>query len=79
MMYKALDPQKREIRLVVIQAGNRDEEIVCQLETVSLDHEPGHSALSYVWGATEPQCFIRLDGVRFEAGPNLAQALNYLQ
>jgi hypothetical protein len=48
-LYSPLDAARREIRIVNLQPGTRDDGIVCTLQVVSLDDSPEYSTLSYVW------------------------------
>lgn len=53
MEYKPLNHETNEIRLLRLRASShRDDEIQCNLSTVSLDSDiPQYEALSYVWGS----------------------------
>jgi hypothetical protein len=67
-MYKPIDGQLGEIRVITVYPGQRDDPIRCSLRTCSLlgRTKPSYRALSYAWGkemADEP---ITVDGhVRF--------------
>ena len=49
-MYSALNAALNEIRLLILQPGDWEEDIKVSLQVVSLDNEPEYIALSYVWG-----------------------------
>ena len=78
-MYSPLDPDKREIRLVTIKAGPKEDQIRCVLKHVSLDDSPGYAALSYVWGDPSIRVPILIDEHPFEVTENLALALRSLR
>jgi hypothetical protein len=49
-MYSSLDIARREIRVINLQPGSWDDEIICTLQVVALDDAPTYTTLSYVWG-----------------------------
>ncbi|KAH7082833.1 heterokaryon incompatibility protein-domain-containing protein [Paraphoma chrysanthemicola] len=78
--YHALSPELREIRLLTLSPGEREEPIKCSLSTVSLTDELIYDALSYVWGKYEAQSpSIELDGNNFTVTPNLYSALRHIR
>ena len=79
-IYKPLDSEKSQIRLVTIQPKNQEsQQIRCDLEICSLDEKPRYEALSYVWGDQSHPLEILLDGQVFHVGLNLASALRSLR
>ncbi|KAF2094560.1 hypothetical protein NA57DRAFT_60588 [Rhizodiscina lignyota] len=75
--YEPLDASKREIRLLKLAAGVREDPIIVKLVTVSLDDDPVFDALSYLWGEQEPVSSIYI-GRRlreFRVARNLRNAL----
>lgn len=80
-MYKALDPAKHEIRvLLLLPDRDIDATIQCQLVYASLDDEDlQYEALSYGWGDPEPAQDIEVDGTACQVGPNLHSALRRLR
>lgn len=75
-IYSPLDPLRREIRLVTILPCEDDEgQIVCQLETASLDNDPKYAAMSYVWGDAAVTTDILVDNIPFAATTNLVAGL----
>ena len=85
--YTKLDTVNREIRVIELESGQGESKIQCRLVTVSLEKSPIYEALSYVWGLSEQNRSMILDGrivavtdnlysallrLRRDAGPNLA-------
>jgi hypothetical protein len=81
--YRSLNSAHREVRLLLLQAGEHDEPLQCQISTASLTSNAGYNALSYVWGdyasttTVEPTIFI--DEHSFVVTPNLHSALMHLR
>ena len=48
-----LTADKNRIRLVQLEAGSGDDQIICKLQVVSLDDDPYYEALSYVCALEE--------------------------
>jgi len=82
-LYRPLNSERREIRLLTLVAGNHDDPLRCQLTTASLIAEPGYNALSYVWGqpasSTSSESTIVLDGHHVPVTANLHSALRHLR
>lgn len=72
-----LDPGRREIRVLTVHPGDPNDDIVCDLRTISLDTGgcDTFNALSYVWGDAQQRQPITLDGVPTTVTANLAVAL----
>ncbi|KAL6711536.1 hypothetical protein ACN47E_004470 [Coniothyrium glycines] len=47
--YSPLELERREIRILLLKAGQRDDPIQCDLEHVNLQQGPVYEALSYTW------------------------------
>lgn len=68
------------IRLVEIQpAAHESDPMVCTLREVALGSKPKFEALSYMWGTERADEAIALNGVPFEVGKNLLDALLFLR
>jgi Heterokaryon incompatibility protein (HET) len=74
-----LDYSQTAIRVVHLLPGQWDDEIRCELHTVSLDALPIYEALSYVWGNPKTTRTILLDSISFNVTDNLAAALRRLR
>jgi hypothetical protein len=78
--YKALDPSKREVRLVKLHSAFfRDSEIRCSLLYMSLDDSPSYQALSYVWGDQGDKVRIWVDEREFRVTRSLFSAMEQLR
>lgn len=78
---RPLDPERREIRVLNVHPGGLNDDIVCNLTTISLGEADcnAFNALSYVWGDARQRQPITLDGVRVTVTANLAIALRSLR
>ncbi|KAI4869753.1 HET-domain-containing protein [Hypoxylon rubiginosum] len=79
VQYSPLDPNRSEIRVLVLQRGKTSDPIRCTLRTVSLDSPPYFEALSYVWGDMSVKKPITVDGEEFQVTVNLESALRALR
>ncbi|XXH06113.1 hypothetical protein Hte_012558 [Hypoxylon texense] len=79
VQYSPLNPDRSEIRVLVLQRGRTRDPIRCTLRTVSLDSPPYFEALSYVWGDMSVKKPITVDGEEFQATVNLEAALRALR
>lgn len=70
---------KGEIRLLDIHPGAWDDEIVCSMRVVSLNHRPIYRALSYVWGDEHPKDVVRIEDEELLVSPNLHAALRRMR
>jgi hypothetical protein len=63
-VYEPLDSTRREIRIVkVLPRANLDDDLVCNLDVITLDSSTKFAALSYVGGdQTNPQ-YITLEAI----------------
>jgi len=77
--YKSLAPGTSELRLILVEPGDFEEPIRCQLQHVELDRKPDYEAVSYVWGSRSDQESISLNRLRFPVTTNLSIALRYLR
>ncbi|KAI1372806.1 heterokaryon incompatibility protein-domain-containing protein [Hypoxylon crocopeplum] len=79
-IYKPLDRDKQEIRLLYLDWFSRDEEtITCWMTTTPFATSPHYAALSYVWGEQPPNVEITVNGTTFLITESLALALMYLR
>lgn len=81
--YTPLEPQHREIRVLTLLPGNKEEPVKVDLTTKSLNSGPIYNALSYVWGdlasAGKLGNTIMIDGHEFPVTANLLSALRHLR
>ena len=75
VLYSALDQNLQEIRLLTVEDVAGSSEIACRLNTISLDHNPQFTALSYVWGDPALTQDIRINDQTFPVTVSLASAL----
>lgn len=59
-LYSALDPSKREIRLL---HRSKDNDNNYRLSVFSFDNAPPFFALSYVWGSSDDRRHVVVEGV----------------
>lgn len=78
-IYSPLVPEDDQIRLLTLQAGQFDEDIICSLHTVSLKKRPQYEALSYLWGNTNITLPVIVDGQVIQVTTNLEAALRHLR
>ena len=79
-IYKPLDSEKSQIRLVTIHPKDQvSRQIECDLEICSLEEKLHYEALSYVWGDKGYDTEILLNGQVFPVGLNLTFALGDLR
>ncbi|KAM7185053.1 Heterokaryon incompatibility protein (HET) domain containing protein [Naviculisporaceae sp. PSN 640] len=74
-----IDHSRHEIRLLAIFPGDWNDQIRAELRPVSLDANPQYRALSYVWGDTNNQPAITVNGLEFHVTKNLFVALRRLR
>src|SRR6266536_2092057 len=77
--YRPLRPSSREIRLLILEHGEPDDQVQAQLIHASLDDQPTYEALSYTWGDPTNTHPILLNGSPFEVTANLGVALHPLR
>jgi hypothetical protein len=68
-----------EIRLLVLEPGNADDQIRCRLKHASLASNPKFEALSYVWGDQNVTAEVEFSQERFTVTANLYKALKHLR
>ncbi|KAH8651056.1 hypothetical protein BX600DRAFT_528029 [Xylariales sp. PMI_506] len=79
-IYKSLDLSLRQIRLLHLRkASTSDDNVSCQLLTVSLQHSPTFYALSYVWRDPTISGNIEINGKVTPVTANLESALRYMR
>jgi hypothetical protein len=77
--YTDLDHNRSQIRLLTIQGGKAEDDIVGHLHTVSLDDGLDYEALSYTWGDLNNTAFIQLNDIKFKVTSNPKSALQSLR
>jgi hypothetical protein len=81
-VYTSLNPNKNEIRLLKVlggyQAKEKLEPLQYKLITVSMDHNPRFTALSYVWGDPNDTEQIDVNGGCLHVPKSLTYALQYV-
>lgn len=75
--YRPLRSDRREIRLIYVQALLSDDRICCVLRHAFLDDLPEYAALSYVWGDKNTTKAILLGDHEFHVTENLESALRH--
>src|ERR1700722_14112442 len=65
----------REIRLIIVRPGVRDEPLVLSIANASLDQNPAYKALSYVWGPQHPSYVVQCNRATLSVGESLRDAL----
>ncbi|KAH8656875.1 heterokaryon incompatibility protein-domain-containing protein [Ilyonectria robusta] len=78
-IYRPLDRDNGEIRLVKLEMSADDDDISCELLTVPLASAPPYEALSYTWGSPLNKHKISIDGTPFQVTGNLFAALQHLR
>ena len=76
---KELDCQRREIRILRLEAGSYSADLSCNLKTASLDDAPYYEALSYAWGPTSDPQTISVNGTTITVTRYLEIALRHLR
>jgi len=77
--YQHIEQQSRDIRIVILLPGNRDDDIRCVTQIVSLDASPAYEAISYAWGDPQDTMPILLDGHRLIVMKSLESAMRHLR
>ena len=78
-LYRPLDINQHEIRLIKIAPGASADSIECDLEVISLRDDHEFEALSYCWGDTIHQAKITVASYDFSVTENLESALRHLR
>jgi Heterokaryon incompatibility protein (HET) len=69
-----------QIRLLLLDPGQHEEQLSCSLQLVSLEAGPDFEALSYVWGkSSDTRTIFCGDKTTMEIGLNLHTALQHLR
>lgn len=75
-IYRTLDVDRQEIRLLVLQPGSGlFDRIECSLQYASLLSDPAYETISYCWGNPKHTWMIWVDGQSFDVPLSAAQAL----
>jgi hypothetical protein len=72
-------PDAKDIRLLHLQPGTGDEEVVCDLSIISLTRQPIFEALSYAWGDPSNKLPLRCGSGIGLVTVNLHSALRHLR
>ncbi|KXJ85228.1 heterokaryon incompatibility protein-domain-containing protein, partial [Microdochium bolleyi] len=75
VLFPPLEDPGKHIRLLRIDPATFDEPITATMITCLLDEAPSFHAVSYAWGADQPQCELLLDGRPFLIRQNCQYAL----
>lgn len=79
-LYRSLNPEDREVRLLHLKPGNFTDDIKIRLEVVSIENRPYYEALSYVWGVEKSPRKVLVDDIhKVEITENLDCALRHLR
>jgi hypothetical protein len=76
LQYGALDPSKKQVRLLEISLAPEYEPIQATLSVCDLDEKPAYIALSYTWDKGGQKRNIDIQGTKFSVGEGL---WNFLQ
>ncbi|KAJ1323203.1 HET domain-containing protein [Microdochium nivale] len=68
-----------DIRLLMLEPGDFDDPVICDLSVEPIDNRPPFEALSYAWGTAHSRETIQVCSKPFSATINLAQALRHLR
>jgi hypothetical protein len=79
-LFSPLHDEKNQIRLIsLLPKPSIEDEVSCDLITVSLDDCPPYEALSYAWGDPKVTKPILLSGQSFQVTTNLDSAIRHLR
>ncbi|PQE16327.1 heterokaryon incompatibility protein [Rutstroemia sp. NJR-2017a WRK4] len=78
-VYKPLQSQSKEIRVLTLLPDVPGTEINCRLDTISLDDQPQYEALSYVWGSSTDREKVQIEGKEALVTTSLERALQHLR
>jgi hypothetical protein len=76
-IYRALLPDRKEIRILTLHPGSGNDPISLTLEHISLNDGPRYNALSYTWGETLVTRKVLIDGKALPVTDNLHIALKH--
>ena len=64
-LYKPLDEERKEIRLLLLKAGSHSQPLQCELQQAFLttDPKPSYETISYTWGKGRKTSEISLNGL----------------
>ncbi|KNG49760.1 Heterokaryon incompatibility [Stemphylium lycopersici] len=71
MQYGALDPNKKDVRLLEILPAPEYEPIQATMSICDLDENPRYVALSYMWDKDGQKKYIDIQGAKFSVGEGL--------
>src|ERR1700761_7326922 len=75
LSYEPLPDPRKFIRLLQIQPGQEDDEIVCELHAFKVDEAPEYVAISYTWGDSTPTRIVTINGEAINVRMNCYDAL----
>lgn len=78
-IYRDLDPNRQEIRILRILPASTGAPIACEILHTSLNDPRSYIAISYAWGDAEDTRVIALDGHEFPVTVSLWQSLQRLR
>lgn len=78
-MYKPLNPDAQETRLLTLHRGSEPEWIHCTLSVESLEDRPSYTAVSYAWGTNQPVREIVINGVAVDVTHTVYEMLMTLR
>lgn len=79
LLYRPIDSQRREIRILQLLPGSEDDPIRGTLHTILLTETSDYEALSYNWGDPQVCRAIEVDGMEKDVTENLFNALRRLR
>jgi hypothetical protein len=74
-IYEPLQEPKRQIRLLSIRPGRKEDKVACSVSTHYLTDAPPYAAISYTWGAPTSRKRILVNEKRHLVQPNAREAL----
>jgi hypothetical protein len=78
-IYEPLDSTSDQIRLLDIAPGRPGRPVECTLETIRVGDDLEWQALSYVWGETQANLSINVNGKSVQVADNLFDALHRIR
>lgn len=76
--YVSIDSHS-QFRLMVLQSGQTEDDLICDLQTFNFDEAPSYETLSYVWGEKNDTEAVAVAGCIVQIRSNLAAALRQLR
>nr|OQO29773.1 hypothetical protein B0A51_03688 [Rachicladosporium sp. CCFEE 5018] len=81
LVYRSLDRSKKEIRLLLLEAGTDDEDLIASLLIVDLEDpgRPKYETISYVWGDASRRASLNVDGCSTSVPESAVAALRCIR